>query len=229
MIPSLSSRRTRRRHGDADNPTSRASSTFCNRPSFCRARRMRLSIASSVKGMAFQTFEQTWQRLPILRSRQGYSPPDFPRGLVGCWDMTFELLDTIGAHRPAAALMMEVLRSEGVRYIFGNPGTTEMPLINALDTVPDISYVLGLQEASVVAMADGYATVAGRPGFVNVHTAGGLGHAMGALLHSPIANTPLVITAGRQDTRHAAMDPLLGGDAVEISRPVVKWACDVTH
>ena len=144
-------------------------------------------------------------------------------------DRAFELLDAVNPIRPAAALMMEVLRSEGVRYIFGNPGTTEMPLINALEAVPDLSYVLGLQEASVVAMADGYATVAGRPGFVNVHTAGGLGHAMGALLHSRIANTPLVITAGQQDTRHAAMDPLLGGDAVDICRPVAKWAREVTH
>jgi len=135
----------------------------------------------------------------------------------------------IEPQRPVAAMMMEILRSEGVRYIFGNPGTTELPLIDALDTAPDISYVLGLQEASVVAMADGYATVAGRPGFVNVHTAGGLGHAMGALLHSRIANTPLVITAGQPDTRHAAMDPLLGGNAAEVSRPVVKWAREVTH
>ena len=125
--------------------------------------------------------------------------------------------------------MLEVLRSEGVRYIFGNPGTTEMPLINALDGVQDISYVLGLQEASVVAMADGYATVSGRAGFVNVHTAGGLGNAMGALIHSRIANTPLVITAGQQDTRHTVIDPLLGGDSVNIARPVVKWAREVTH
>lgn len=144
-------------------------------------------------------------------------------------DLPFKLLDSAQAARPAAALMMEILRSEGVRYIFGNPGITEMPLINALDAAPDITYVLGLQEASVVAMADGYATVAGRPGFVNLHTAGGLGHAMGTLLHSRIANTPLVITAGQQDTRHDPMDPLLGSDALEISRPITKWAREVTH
>jgi len=128
-----------------------------------------------------------------------------------------------------AEVMLDILRSEGVRYIFGNPGTTEMPLINALDGVQDMSYVLGLQEASVISMADGYATTSGRTGFVNVHTAGGLGHGMGALLHSRIANTPLVITAGQQDTRHAAMDPLLGGDPVELARPLVKWAREVTH
>ena len=84
--------------------------------------------------------------------------------------------------RRGAALLLDVLRSEGVRYIFGNPGTTELPLIDALIDAPDISYIWGLQEASVVAMADGYAQAAYRPGFVNLHTAGGLGHGLGSLL-----------------------------------------------
>jgi Thiamine pyrophosphate enzyme, N-terminal TPP binding domain len=64
--------------------------------------------------------------------------------------------------RRGAALLLDVLRSEGVRYIFGNPGTTELPLIDALIDAPDISYIWGLQEASVVAMADGYAQAACR-------------------------------------------------------------------
>jgi benzoylformate decarboxylase len=144
-------------------------------------------------------------------------------------DTGFGLLDEIAPRRTAAALMLEVLRSEGVRYIFGNPGTTELPLINALYGVQDIAYILGLQEASVVAMADGYAKASGRTGFVNLHTAGGLGHAMGAMIHSQMANTPLVITAGQQDTRHSFMDPLLYGDLVGIARPVVKWAREVAH
>lgn len=80
-----------------------------------------------------------------------------------------------------ADLFVEVLRSEGVRYVFGNPGTTELALLDALSGASDIQYILGLQEASVVAMADGYAQASGRPGFVNLHTAGGLGNAMGAL------------------------------------------------
>ena len=67
------------------------------------------------------------------------------------------------APRRGAALLLEVLRSEGVRYIFGNPGTTELPLIDALTEAPDIAYVLALQEASAVAMADGYAQAARRP------------------------------------------------------------------
>jgi benzoylformate decarboxylase len=93
--------------------------------------------------------------------------------------------------RRGAAVMLEVLRSEGCRYVFGNPGTTELALMDALTETPDIGYIWGLQEASVVAMADGYASASGRPGFVNLHTAGGLGHAMGALINAQVSNKPL--------------------------------------
>jgi len=129
--------------------------------------------------------------------------------------------------RGAATVLLDVLRSEGVRYIFGNPGTTEMPLLRALDDAADISYVLGLQESSVVSMADGYAKASGRTAFVNLHASGGLGHAMGAIINSQISNTPLVITAGQQDVRHTHMDPLLSGDLVRMARPVVKWADEI--
>lgn len=128
-----------------------------------------------------------------------------------------------------ADLFVEVLRSEGVRHVFGNPGTTELPLLDALTGICDIDYVLGLHEASVVAMADGYAQASGRPGVVNLHTAGGLGNAMGAILNARMANTPLVITAGQQDTRHGVTDPLLHGDLIGIARPNVKWAEEIHH
>src|ERR1700757_3316302 len=78
--------------------------------------------------------------------------------------------------RRGAAVLLEVLRSEGARYVFGNPGTTELSLIDALIDAPDIRYILALQEASAVAMADGYAQAACRPGVLNLHTTGGLGH-----------------------------------------------------
>ncbi len=131
--------------------------------------------------------------------------------------------------RRGAAVLLEVLRSEGVRYIFGNPGTTELALMDALTGAPDISYIWGLQEASVVAMADGYAQASGKPGFVNLHTAGGLGHGMGALINAQVSNTPLVVTAGQQDMRHNLTDPLLFGDLVKIAGPAVKWAHEVIH
>ena len=86
--------------------------------------------------------------------------------------------------RNGARILLESLESEGVEYIFGNPGTTELPLIDALLDTPAIKYIWGLQEASVVAMADGYAQASGKPGFINLHTAGGLGHGLGNLLNA---------------------------------------------
>ncbi len=141
--------------------------------------------------------------------------------------MSIETVDAAGRRR-GADLLVEVLRSEGVRYIFGNPGTTELPLIDALTEAHDLSYVLALQEATAVAMADGYAQAARRPAFLNLHTAGGLGHGMGGLVNAQISGTPLVVTAGQQDLRHALADPLLMGDLVAIADPVVKWAREVT-
>ncbi len=136
-------------------------------------------------------------------------------------------VETLPARR-GAELLLEILASEGVEYIFGNPGTTELPLMDALLRTPHLKYILALQEASAVAMADGYAQASGRPGFLNLHTAGGLGHGMGNLLNAAIAQTPLVITAGQQDLRHAVTDPLLFDDLVRIATPTVKWAREVT-
>jgi len=127
--------------------------------------------------------------------------------------------------RRGAAVLLEILRSEGVEFIFGNPGTTELPLIDALLGAADIRYILALQEASAVAMADGYAQAARKPGFLNLHTAGGLGHGMGNLLNASVSQTPLVVTAGQQDSRHTITDPLLLGDLVEIARPALTFFC----
>ena len=132
------------------------------------------------------------------------------------------------ASRTGANILLDVLESEDCEYIFGNPGTTELPLIDALSDRPRLHYVLGLQEATVVAMADGYAQASGKPGFVNLHTAGGLGHGLGNLLNASTSGTPLVVTAGQQDSRHAITDPLLQGDLVSIARPACKWADEVT-
>ncbi|CAD6550692.1 Benzoylformate decarboxylase [Paraburkholderia hiiakae] len=131
--------------------------------------------------------------------------------------------------RRGAEVLLELLESEGVDYIFGNPGTTELPLMDALLRFPSIKYVLALQEASVVAMADGYAQAARKPAFLNLHTAGGLGHGMGNLLNASVSQTPMIVTAGQQDSRHVVTDPLLLGDLVKIAEPAVKWAREVTH
>src|SRR6202047_1386012 len=122
-----------------------------------------------------------------------------------------------------ADILLEVLHSEGTRYIFGNPGTTELPLIDALVNVPDIRYVWGLQEATAVSMADGYSQASGKTAFVNLHTAGGLGHGMGAIMNAKIARVPMIVTAGQQDLRHFLADPLLAADLVGMAAPVAKW------
>jgi len=137
-------------------------------------------------------------------------------------------LDKVSPRR-GACLLLEILESEGVKYIFGNPGTTELALIDALLEAPAIRYILALQEASAVAMAEGYAQTTRSPGFINLHTAGGLGHGMGNLLNASVSQTPLVVTAGQQDSRHTITDPLLFGDLVTIARPAVKWAHEVAH
>src|SRR4051812_11138291 len=125
--------------------------------------------------------------------------------------------------------LLEVLRTEGVRHIFGNPGTTELPLIDALAGVDDISYVLALQEATAVGMADGYAQVTGRPAMLNLHTSAGLGNAIGNLTNAQANGTPLVVTAGQQDRRHLHHDPLLAGDLVGLAAPVAKWSREASN
>jgi benzoylformate decarboxylase len=123
-----------------------------------------------------------------------------------------------------ADILLDVLRSEGTRYIFGNPGTTELPLIDALVTDSDIRYVWGLQEATAVSIADGYSQASGNPAFVNLHTAGGLGHGMGAIMNAKIARVPMIVTAGQQDLRHFLADPLLAADLVGMAAPIAKWS-----
>lgn len=127
----------------------------------------------------------------------------------------------------AHEVLLDVLRSEGVTHLFGNPGSTELPLMDALVGAKDLYYVLALQEATAVGMADGYAQATGRPAFLNLHTSAGLGNAIGNLTNARANGTPLVVTAGQQDERHLVDDPLLSGDLVALARPVTKWAHEV--
>ena len=92
--------------------------------------------------------------------------------------------------RRARDVLIDILRDEGITHVFGNPGSTEMPLMDALVDAPDIAYVLGLQEATAVGMADGWALATGRTAFVNLHAMGGLGNAMGVLVASKASETP---------------------------------------
>jgi len=115
-----------------------------------------------------------------------------------------------------AAVLMEILRAAGVRYLFGNPGTTELPFLDAL---PDsgLEYVLGLQEATAVAAADGYAQASGQVGVANVHVAPGLANSLSILHNAARSKSPLLVTAGQQDTRFLMDEPILAGDLVRMA------------
>jgi benzoylformate decarboxylase len=107
--------------------------------------------------------------------------------------------------------------------IFGNPGSNELPFLS--DFPSDFRYVLGLQEAVVLGMADAYAQATGRPVLVNLHSAAGVGHAMGALVNASVAHTPLVITAGQQARAMITLEAQLTSvDAPQLPRPLVKWS-----
>ena len=122
---------------------------------------------------------------------------------------------------------LALLKDEGVSQLFGNPGTTELPIMDALKDHPDMDYILGLQESVVVAMADGYSRATGKLVSCNVHVAPGLGNAMGALYNAKFTGTPLIITAGQQEIGHGLTEPLLYDPLVPIAEPLVKWAVEV--
>ncbi len=127
------------------------------------------------------------------------------------------------------AAFLQLLASEGVDTLFGNPGTTELAIMEALGAQTDIRYVLGLQESVVVAMADGYARASGRLAAANVHVAPGLGNAVGALYNARFYGSPLLVTAGQQELGHGLMEPMLYDPLVPIAQPMVKWAVEVTR
>jgi thiamine pyrophosphate-dependent acetolactate synthase large subunit-like protein len=117
----------------------------------------------------------------------------------------------------------ELLRSLRLTTVFGNPGSTEQTFLQEFPR--DFSYVLALQEASVIAMADAFAQVTGRPALVNVHSSAGLGNAVGNLVAGYHANTPLVVTSGQQHRELMIGEPYLGNrDATTMPKPWVKWA-----
>src|SRR4029079_12854660 len=126
-----------------------------------------------------------------------------------------------------AQAFLQMLADAGVRYLFGNPGTTELPLNDALAGEPRIQYILGLQEIPVMAMADGYAMASHSLGVVNLHISCGLGNAMGMLYNAFREGTPLLLTAGQQDRRLKFEEPILWGQMVEVARPWTKWAVEV--
>ncbi|MBH68002.1 MAG: benzoylformate decarboxylase [Rhodospirillaceae bacterium] len=124
---------------------------------------------------------------------------------------------------------LALLKDEGITHLFGNPGTTELPIMDALTEHPDLNYFMSMQESLVVYMAEGYSRASGKLSACNVHVAPGLGNAMGAIYAAKFANTPIIITAGQQELGHGLTEPLLYDPLVPIAEPLVKWAVEVTR
>jgi benzoylformate decarboxylase len=124
---------------------------------------------------------------------------------------------------------IKLLLDEGVTHLFGNPGTTELAIMEAVPQFPELTYVLGLQESIVVGMADGFARASNQLAACNLHCAPGLGHAMGAIYNAKFSGSPLLITAGQYEVGYGLQEPLLYEPLVPIPAPVVQWAFEVTR
>lgn len=121
-------------------------------------------------------------------------------------------------------VLLDSLRQHGVEFVFGNPGTTESGLLDALLDAPELRYIMALHESVALGAAHYYSQAAQKPSFVNLHVAPGLGNALGMLYNAFEAGSPVVVTAGQQDTRTLLREPLLSADLVAMARPLTKWS-----
>lgn len=124
-------------------------------------------------------------------------------------------------------VFMESLKAHGVERIFGNPGTTESPLLDSLAAYPSIRYVTALHESVALCAASYYAQATGKTGVVSLHVAPGLGNGIGMLFGALRSDSPMVVTAGQQDTRMRLNNPVLGHDLAAMAAPVTKWSVQV--
>jgi benzoylformate decarboxylase len=137
--------------------------------------------------------------------------------------------DASGLSQPSSFTVrdavIDLMRRLGMTSVFANPGSTELPLFR--DFPHDFRYVLGLQEATVVGMADGFAQATRNASFVNLHSAAGVGNAMGNIFTAFRNRTPIVITAGQQARSILPFDPFLASpQATELPKPYVKWSIE---
>jgi len=124
---------------------------------------------------------------------------------------------------------LSLLKDEGITHLFGNPGTTELPIMHALTDHPELTFVMAMQESLVVAMADGYARASGKLVACNVHVTPGLGNAMGSLYNAHFTGTPIILTAGQQEQGHGLTEPLLYGPLVRLAEPLVHRFHETGH
>ena len=124
---------------------------------------------------------------------------------------------------------VEQLIADGVRYVFGNPGTTEQAFLDTIGEYPDIEFILCLHEGVAVSMADAYARATGKPAFVQIHIAPGLGNAMGMMFNAKASHSPLLVYAGQAASEALLQEPILSDDLVAMANPITKWAREVHH
>jgi benzoylformate decarboxylase len=123
----------------------------------------------------------------------------------------------------------EQLQADGVKHIFGNPGTVEQGFLDALEDFPSIKYILTLQESVAIMAADAYARATRKPAVAQIHSSPGLGNAIGAMYQAMRGHSPLVVLGGDSGIRYQAMDAQMAADLVAMARPVTKWATMVQH
>ena len=126
-----------------------------------------------------------------------------------------------------AGLLLETLLDEGVTHLFGNPGTTELPLMDALVNEERIEFILTLHEGVAISAAEGYGLSTGRPATVNLHVAPGLGNAMGLLYNAKRSGAPMLVTAGNQPQSGHFQEIILYDDLARMAEPLVKWSYEV--
>lgn len=122
--------------------------------------------------------------------------------------------------------LLEMLKAEGVEFIFGNPGTSEGPIIDMLGDYPELRYILTLQESVAVGMGESYARATGRASFVSLHVDSGLANGLALMLDAYNTGTPMVVTSANYDIRKTTEGLT---DLAELARPVTKWSVQLTH
>ena len=115
-------------------------------------------------------------------------------------------------------ILYNALKENKINFVSGNPGTTEIPMLRSID-----NYYLTLHDSIALGMADGYSQYNSEASMVNLHTMPGIGNSMAFLFTAKMNRSPVIVTAGQQDTRHLVYDPLLSGDTLSMVSGYVKY------
>src|SRR4030042_1814863 len=133
------------------------------------------------------------------------------------------------AVKTGAQVLIEILQNEGVEYVFGLPGATEVCFLDALEKQDKIKYILCLHELVAIGAAEGYARTSGKVGVLNLHTHAGLLSSLGLLMNANRGGVPLLVTAGQADSRLFMQEPHLSGPLAETARLLTKWSAEVIY